>query len=122
MILTQEYSRIVSSIKDHRGPGPGADYFSIGHGEAGYGYYVWIWLDGQLDVRGPYGEPHGGKKESHSTLWSRDVIDVNYRGRFDEWTGEVSIAVPGEWASDPIPSPLIAQLESKFEPTNIHIF
>lgn len=131
-----KYSRRQSAIEDHRGRVSDPDewneedvhYFNIGHGDFNEdvgeesGYYVWAWVDGGLDVRGPYGGPHGDESATHGTLWGHNQTDLTYKGRYDEGTGEVSVVVPSRWEHREVPSSLISRLEQRFKPTNIHLF
>jgi hypothetical protein len=123
-----QYAKRHAAIEDHRGRiyGPDekvTDYFDIGHGPLGIkrSYYIWAWIKGQLDVKGPY-TSHWGESPDHVDIWGEESMYSAYRGRYDELTGEVSVVVPDRWQHRDIPDALTSRLEQQFKPKSIHLF
>jgi len=109
-------------------------YFSIGHGdysdEHGYEpkFVVWVLLGDEIHKSDELTADDGG---THGSLWTHDVCNRTFKGRYEPETGRISIVKPcaqfTRW-EDPdryIKYELIPILEKEFgklKPRNIFVF
>lgn len=143
MLLTIQYSVVSAPIKDYTDWKPDEEseegweeedpYFSVGHGdfseEHGYmpSFIVWAIVGGQLKVSEPIdpeeeGDAFGGGL-THGSLWSHDVTDRDYKGRYEPQTGRLTIVKPERLRYREIPNVIMQKLESKFKNiTEIRVF
>jgi hypothetical protein len=139
MLLTRRYSIVSALFKDytdyrHEESDEEEDpYFSVGHGdfseEHGYmpAFVVWAMIGGQLKVSKPIdpeeeGDSFGGGA-THGSLWSHDVTDQSYKGRYEPETGRLSIIKPERQRFREIPGIIMQKLESRFKKiTEIRVF
>ena len=93
-------------------------YFSLGHGDENWvgEDEVWIALSGQI-----YAEPM--TNGTHNSIWGSDLVNKNWRGRYEKETGRVSIVPPLGLAATITPTWLMDALESAFpNMTEVHEF
>jgi len=110
------------------------EYFSIGHGdysdEHGIApeFIVWVLMNGEIHKSEKIGADSGS---THGSLWSHDVCDRTFKGRYEPKTGRISIVKPCQqfirW-KDPdqyLKYELIPMLDKEFgklKPQNIFVF
>jgi hypothetical protein len=134
MLLTPQYSIVAGLVKDYtdfHSEGEGEHpYFEVGHGdfseEHGYSpkFVVWAIIGGRIKVSKIIDPEEGsGGGETHGSLWSHEVTDRDYKGRYEPQTGRLTIVKPPRLRYREVPSVIMRQLESRFENiTEIRLF
>ena len=81
-------------------------YMDGGHGTPNS--FLWLYRNGALEV-------HKTGSRTHEKLWGRKAMDY-WRGRYDDQTGEVSVAKPAKYLMSQRGPPqyLIDALEAEF--------
>ncbi len=107
------------------------EYFSIGHGDPNEEtfeqpeYLVWVYCGGRilqsemsvLNEEGEMSEPG-----THGSLWSHEVCDKTYKGRYEPSTGRISIVRPAGREKEEVPGNVMRLLHNTFNIREIRVF
>ena len=88
-------------------------YFDVGHGDNEEPYVVWAQIGGRIQKS----KLIKSEKDSatHGSLWSHDVTDRGFKGRYEPGTGTLSIVKPRHMEHRELPNDLMHRLHAAFK-------
>jgi len=117
MLLTEDFSLVsrrcaVEPFRRRRD-----DYMSVGHtmkfgeeGEVEEAPILWMY-DGVLHKQAINLDP---VKENHAKIWGMETLVSHYYGRYEPWTGKLTVATPERMKFREMPDVLLQKLHRSF--------